>query len=115
VSEPNWVGSTTEGSNNHRGEGMNLVAMDGSGRWVPSNACRAGLDDWYNGSNRFSDTGQIMSLWPRGFSIVSAGQCRVYTSDGTYTNHLPGTAYQSQRDAIRVRLQKIGYGSWSGN
>ncbi len=115
ISEPNYEGTTLEGSNNHRGMGMNVVAMDGSGRWVPREECivRAPngqvLDDWYSGRNRFGDVGQFQCWWPKAYSVVSAGQVRVYTADGQYTNHLPGLLYPSQREAIARRLAAMGF------
>jgi prepilin-type N-terminal cleavage/methylation domain-containing protein len=120
VSEPNWLGGSQEGSNNHRSAGANMVSMDGSGRWVPTANCISHapngqqLDSWYGGSNRFGDSGQIRHFWPRDYAVVSASQVRVYTPDGTYTNHLPSTTYQSQRDAIARRLASMGYGRWQG-
>lgn len=103
IAEPNWVGSTAAGSNNHRGEGMNIVGMDGAGRWVPSSECRSDLDSWYGGSNRFGDVGQALHFWPEDFGILAAGQLRTYTPDRTYTTHPAATV----SDWKRVR--DLGY------
>jgi prepilin-type N-terminal cleavage/methylation domain-containing protein len=114
VSEPLFVGGgSPPGQNNHGGEGMNAVAMDGSGGWYPIGECRSGLDSGFNFGNRFSDPAQGFSYWPRALGMASINM-RVYTSDGKYTNHLPGTSYQAQRDAIKVRLRHLGFGSWDG-
>ena len=64
------------------------------------------------GGNRFGDSGQHSHWWPRDYGVASASQIRVYTPDGTYTNHLPSPSHPSQRGAIARRLEWMGYGAW---
>jgi hypothetical protein len=114
VGEPFFYGGTSgPGVNNHRNAGMNAFAMDGSGRWYSLADCRTGLDDGFNYSNRFGDPGQGTPFSPRTLGMVSI-YFRVYTADGTYTNHLPSTTYQSQRDAIKRRIEGLGFAGWTG-
>jgi len=118
VHEPNLVGGTTvEGTNNHRGEGLNLVTMDGSGRWYSTDECY-----WKNIShnrdfqryadgNRFGDAGQGQMYWPREVSHFCAhnGLMLHNVSDNHYTmNHLPSTSYMSQRARVARGMRDMG-------
>ncbi len=77
VYENNILGGTY----NHRGEGMNIVTMDGAGRWVPTSECyytgdlRVGVstgarwDHLYDGD----DGTNLPVFMPRDYAAVSTG------------------------------------------
>jgi prepilin-type N-terminal cleavage/methylation domain-containing protein len=117
VHEPNWVGGGGgPGTNNHHGDGLNLVTMDGSGRWYPLDACvpqnMSRNFNRYGDGNRFGDPAQGTMWWPLDVSHLSAhnGLMLHNVHDNYYTmNHLPSTTYMSQRRRVARGMLALGF------
>jgi hypothetical protein len=70
VSEPCFYGGVGYGSNNHQAAGMNLVAMDGSGKWIGRDGLRPvvfGNGPPYMGANRYGVSGMITQYVPNNY------------------------------------------------
>lgn len=104
VGEVSRIGSTPQGSNNHRGQGLNVVWFDGSGEWVPlERTVQAGFELWA-GSNRFGDTGIFQ------YRIASARYAQVgggfrIQNFGTYLGN--GCMNRNYPDQVQTHLDMI--------
>lgn len=88
VTEPN---PGPMGRNNHFGQGMNMVAMDGHGRWVSTNDA-VNLGTRFGGGTVYDDVASPALVWgdwrfiPRGYGVASyrggVPNVNVMTSEG---------------------------------
>ena len=114
VHEPNMVGGgSAAGTNNHDGEGLNLITMDGSGAWYDTEECTF-VSDRFGGRNRFGDPSQGTMFWPKEISHFTAVTgLYIYNVQDNYfeKNHLPATKYMSQRTRIARGMMQMGFGA----
>ncbi len=96
------------GRNNHNGEGMNMMAFDGSGRWVPTSEAMV-VNHRFSGGNVYdtvSDPPLLFDdnyvLMPQGYGVASyrggVPNINIITVDGTYK---PGHGHSSQASDLR--------------
>ncbi len=96
------------GLNNHAGEGMNMVAFDGAGRWVPTAEAMV-VSHRFSGGNVYdtvSDPPLLFDdnyvLMPQGYGAASyrggVPNINIITVDGAYK---PGHGHSSQAPDLR--------------
>lgn len=68
-----YESATISGTNNHRGKGMNVITMDGAGRWVSRTECFVDVSGrWMNQFDGEPATGGIYFI-PAAYASVSNG------------------------------------------
>lgn len=103
--ESNFLG----GTNNHKGQGMNALTMDGAARWVSTAECYFTNTARWNGTFGGDTEPTTLSYMPRDFAAVSSG----FPNMNVYTPAMGGAAALVESHtgfaSMGPHLEKLGF------
>lgn len=107
--EVSRIGTTRQGSNNHRGRGLNVVWFDGGGEWIPyEQTVAAGFELWA-GSNRFGDPGIFQYRIASARYAQVGGGFRIQNFGVFLGNGCMNPNYPDQVQTHLDMIHKMGY------